>query len=88
MREVYFLFSIMLVSLLKSKSNEIMDFWENLIRYPRFFISSLLGLILILITPLIKVYNETGNKKFLLLLFFSSIVTLFWIFNLMLYSDQ
>ena len=28
------------------------DFWTNIARYPRFFISSLLGLILIILTPL------------------------------------
>ena len=28
------------------------DFWTNISRYPRFFISSLLGLILIILTPL------------------------------------
>ena len=27
------------------------NFWTNILRYPRFFISSLLGLILIIITP-------------------------------------
>jgi len=28
------------------------DFWDNISRYPRFFISSLAGLILIILTPL------------------------------------
>ena len=27
------------------------DFWTNLSRYPRFFISSLVGLILVILTP-------------------------------------
>jgi len=27
------------------------DFWNNISRYPRFFISSLVGLILVLLTP-------------------------------------
>nr|YP_010133644.1 hypothetical protein RF33 [Nitzschia supralitorea]QWM93134.1 hypothetical protein RF33 [Nitzschia supralitorea] len=27
------------------------DFWNNILRYPRFFISSLIGLILVIITP-------------------------------------
>jgi hypothetical protein len=27
------------------------DFWNNISRYPRFFISSLVGLILIILTP-------------------------------------
>ena len=28
------------------------DFWNNLSRYPRFFISSLIGLILVIIAPI------------------------------------
>jgi hypothetical protein len=27
------------------------DFWNNISRYPRFFISSLAGLILVILTP-------------------------------------
>ena len=27
------------------------DFWNNISRYPRFFVSSLIGLILIIVTP-------------------------------------
>jgi Protein of unknown function (DUF751) len=27
------------------------DFWNNISRYPRFFISSLIGLILVILTP-------------------------------------
>uniref|UniRef100_A0AB74TPF6 Uncharacterized protein ycf33 n=1 Tax=Thalassiosira duostra TaxID=3145220 RepID=A0AB74TPF6_9STRA len=27
------------------------NFWTNIIRYPRFFISSMIGLILIILTP-------------------------------------
>ena len=38
-------------------------FWQNLLRYPRFFISSLIGLFLILITPLLKILNETKETK-------------------------
>jgi hypothetical protein len=37
------------------------DFWNNISRYPRFFISSFLGLILIIITPL---RNLLKIKKF------------------------
>lgn len=28
------------------------DFWNNVLRYPRFFISSLIGLLLVIISPL------------------------------------
>lgn len=44
-----------------------MNFWDNLLRYPRFFISSMVGLFLVLITPLIKLAKEVPNK----ILFFS-----------------
>ena len=27
------------------------NFWSNIVRYPRFFISSMIGLILIILTP-------------------------------------
>ena len=37
------------------------DFWTNVSRYPRFFISSLAGLILILLTPF---RNLLKIKKF------------------------
>jgi hypothetical protein len=37
------------------------DFWNNIYRYPRFFVSSLIGLILVIITP---VRNLLKIKKF------------------------
>ena len=33
------------------------DFWNNIIRYPTFFISSLFGLILIIIAPLKNLFK-------------------------------
>ena len=36
------------------------DFWENALRFPRFFISSMLGLILIIIGPF---FNLLRNPK-------------------------
>ena len=37
------------------------DFWNNISRYPRFFISSVAGLILVILTPL---KNILKIKKF------------------------
>jgi len=37
------------------------DFWNNISRYPRFFISSLIGLILVILTPLRNLFKI---KKF------------------------
>jgi len=59
------------------------DFWNNISRYPRFFISSLIGLSLIILTP---IRNLLKIKKFrfiipiLLLLFI--LVLYFIIFNM------
>lgn len=64
-----------------------MNFWDNLLRYPRFFISSMIGLFLILITPIIKLSKEIPNKKLFLLIFCLCLVGLFWILNQMINPD-
>lgn len=46
------------------------DFWDNIIRYPRFFISSFTGLILVILTPF-KNLLKTGKSRVLLILFIS-----------------
>ena len=38
------------------------NFWENIARYPRFFISAMLGLVLILISPFQKLLRTTTGK--------------------------
>lgn len=64
-----------------------MNFWDNLLRYPRFFISSMVGLLLILISPLIQLAKEIPNKTvFFLGLFFSFGVLLLTI-NQMINAD-
>jgi len=49
------------------------EFWNNISRYPRFFISSVSGLILIILTPL---RNLLKTEKFRLLTIFSLITFL------------
>nr|YP_010595147.1 hypothetical protein PKF40_pgp017 [Paralia sulcata]WAJ57882.1 hypothetical protein [Paralia sulcata] len=44
------------------------DFWDNILRYPRFFISSFTGLILIILTPF-KNFLKTSKSRLLLILF-------------------
>jgi hypothetical protein len=44
------------------------NFWENILRYPRFFISSFTGLIFVLLTPL-KSFLKTSKLRFILFLF-------------------
>jgi hypothetical protein len=41
------------------------DFWNNISRYPRFFISSLAGLILVILTPFKNLFKI---KKFRIIL--------------------
>ena len=38
------------------------NFWENIARYPRFFTSAMLGLLLILISPFQKLLRTTVGK--------------------------
>ena len=61
-----------------------MVFWDNLLRYPRFFVSSMIGLILVLINPLIVVLKKFDDKKLIYIVFISALITLFCILKEML----
>nr|QWK42056.1 hypothetical protein [Pterygophora californica]QWK42625.1 hypothetical protein [Lessoniopsis littoralis]QWK42909.1 hypothetical protein [Laminaria ephemera] len=61
-----------------------MVFWDNLLRYPRFFISSMLGLILILLTPIIEQLKKFNDKKIIFFFLISILITLFCILKEML----
>jgi hypothetical protein len=53
------------------------DFWTNILRYPRFFISSLIGLLLVIITPFRNLFKNPQSRIFLLIfvvLFFVTLV--------------
>jgi hypothetical protein len=50
------------------------EFWENIIRYPRFFISSLVGLILIILRPIINLFKVKSSKPTIFLLKLSLMV--------------
>ena len=43
------------------------DFWSNISRYPRFFISSLAGLILIILAPVKNLFKVPKLRIFLIL---------------------
>lgn len=45
------------------------NFWNNIARYPRFFISSLIGLFLIILTPLKTLFKAKYLRIFLILFF-------------------
>jgi hypothetical protein len=54
------------------------DFWNNISRYPRFFISSLAGLILVILTPFKNLFKI---KKFRIVLpiFFILVIILLYL---------
>jgi hypothetical protein len=53
------------------------NFWTNIIRYPRFFISSMVGLILIILTPLRNLFKTPKLRWFLILCNLVFIITLY-----------
>lgn len=53
-----------------------LNFWENISRYPRFFVSSVFGLILILIRPF---RNLLRTKSGIVVLLIGSIVIILFI---------
>ena len=55
------------------------DFWNNIARYPRFFISSLLGLILIIVTPFRNLFKIPKLRIFLIILLIFLIGVLYFI---------
>lgn len=61
-----------------------MNFWNNIMRYPRFFISSMIGLFLVIITSLLKIFKDIPDKKVLFVLFLLVFVILMFILSLML----
>ena len=52
------------------------DFWTNILRYPRFFISSLIGLLLIIITPFRNLFKNPQSRIFLLIFIVIFLITL------------
>lgn len=43
------------------------NFWTNIVRYPRFFISSMVGLIIIILTPFRNLFKTPKLRLFLIL---------------------
>ena len=64
-----------------------MVFWDNLLRYPRFFISSMIGLILIIINPVISQLKKFGDKKIIYLFLSIFLIALIWVLKEMLNFD-
>ena len=55
------------------------DFWNNISRYPRFFISSLTGLILVILAPFKNLFKIKKLRIFVILGFILFIAILYTI---------
>ena len=55
------------------------NFWENVTRYPKFFISSVIGLLIVITSP-IKKLNKSISGRFIFILF--STISLFLIIQI------
>jgi len=53
------------------------DFWNNISRYPRFLISSLVGLILVILTPFKNLFKIQKFRIVGIILFLVIIVSLY-----------
>jgi hypothetical protein len=60
------------------------NFWTNIVRYPRFFISSMIGLVLIILTPLRNLFKIPKLRLFLLLFILVFILSLYFIIRAMI----
>lgn len=54
------------------------DFWNNISRYPRFFISSVTGLIFIILTPLRNLLKVEKFRFFTLIFFLVFTILLYF----------
>ena len=59
------------------------DFWKNISRYPRFFLSSVIGLILIIITPIRNLFKLPKLRAFVIFLITLAISATFLILRRM-----
>lgn len=55
------------------------DFWNNISRYPRFFISSLAGLILVVLSPFKNLFKVPKFRILLILLVLTIISLLYFV---------
>ena len=64
-----------------------MNFWQNLLRYFRFFFSYLLGLFLVIILSIKKLLEPIKDKRFIVLFLCITLIIILIILNLMLNID-
>ena len=53
------------------------NFWTNVFRYPRFFISSMMGLILIILIPFKNLFKISKLRIFLIIFLLLFVLTLY-----------
>lgn len=63
------------------------EFWENVFRFPRFFISSMLGLIFIMIGPFLNLLRRPQTSVILVLITLTSLTFVFLTLKAMLNLD-
>ena len=68
---------------LLSSLNDMNNFWNNIFRYPRFFISSVTGLILVILTPFKNLFKIPKLRIFLILFIIVFFVSLYFILKTM-----
>jgi hypothetical protein len=59
------------------------NFWTNIVRYPRFFISSMIGLILIILNPFKNLFKTPKLRWFVILFSLIFIVSLYFVIRKM-----
>ena len=60
------------------------NFWNNIVRYPRFFISSVIGLILIILTPFRNLFKTPKLRWFLIVFSLAFIISIYIIIRNMI----
>ena len=60
------------------------NFWTNIVRYPRFFMSSMIGLILIILRPFKNLFKIPKLRGFVILFSLIFVVSLYSVIRKML----
>lgn len=64
------------------------DFWENVLRFPRFFVSSMLGLVFTIIGPFLNLLRHPQTTIIFILITLSSIIFISLTLKAMLNIDN
>jgi hypothetical protein len=60
------------------------EFWKNIVRYPRFFISSMIGLIIVILTPFKNLFKVQKLRIILIISFILFFGLLYFILSNMI----